>query len=52
MLAGWFMPGHMPSPPHVYTAPQYAHLLNMNAASVAVLIAFLGYLFARIRQPA
>ena len=50
MLAGWFMPGRLPPPPHTYTAAQYGHLLNMNAASVAVLIAFLGYIFARERD--
>lgn len=50
MLCGWFMPGRLPPPPHVYTAAQYSHLVNMNAASVAVLIAFLGYLFARERD--
>jgi hypothetical protein len=52
LACGWFMPGHMPPPPHVYTAEQYSHLLNMNAASVGILIAFLGYLFARQRDAA
>jgi hypothetical protein len=52
MLCGWFLPGRLPAPPHVYTATQYGHLLNMNAASVAVLIAFIGYAFARQRDAA
>jgi hypothetical protein len=50
LLCGWFMPGRLPPPPHLYSAAQYGHLLNMNAASVGVLIAFLGYIFARERD--
>jgi hypothetical protein len=50
IACGWFLPGHFAPPPHVYTPAQYGHLLNMNAASVAVLIAFIGYQFARERE--
>jgi hypothetical protein len=50
LLCGWLMPGRLPPPPHIYSAAQYSHLLNMNAASVGVLIAFLGYIFARERD--
>jgi hypothetical protein len=47
ILFGWALLGHLPAPPHQYTADQYQHLLRLNAGSVAVLIAFLGFTYGR-----
>ncbi len=47
ILSGWFLLPHLPAPPHQYSVDQYQHLFRLNAGSVAVLIAFLGFTYGK-----
>jgi hypothetical protein len=48
LAAHLLLAGRYPVPPHVYTVAQYASLTSMNAISVAMLTAFVGFLFAGV----
>jgi len=45
-ILAYAMLGHYGTPPLVYSAAQYRHLLSLNAASVGTLTAFLAWTFA------
>jgi hypothetical protein len=46
----YFLHGHFPPPPVVYSAKEYGSLTTLNEVSVASITAALGYIFSRARE--